>query len=201
MLVATASNIGPPGFQGASSVPGFIRRFLAACVVLGCQLACIADSGAPALQPMSVGLRTGFSATHLKEMFYQTEALVIWPLPLSMGDPTGWRVESGMELSAGWLTTGTAHGVVSTIGVGLELMKGELPLRLTGGTGMTVLSRHQFVHEDFGSPLQFTSHLGLAWDTGRGFRFGYRFQHMSNARLAQPNPGLDLHSFTVSCRF
>jgi hypothetical protein len=201
MRVARASNIRPPGLQGVSWVAGCIRPLIAACFLVGFHIACIAVSEPPAPQPMTVGLRTGFSATHLKEMFYQTEALVIWPLPVSMGDPAGWRIESSMELSAGWLTTGTAHGVVSTIGVGLELMKADLPLRVTGGTGMTLLSRHQFVHEDFGSPLQFTSHLGLTWDSGRRFRFGYRFQHMSNARLAQPNPGLDLHAFTVSCRF
>jgi hypothetical protein len=181
---------------------GGARRILFSCFLVGClSTASLAVSDSPMPQPMNVGLRTGFSATHLKEMFYQTEALAFWPLPLSVGEQTGWYVDSGMEFSAGWLTTGTTHAAVSTMGVGLELTKGALPLRVTGGTGMTLLSRYQFEKESFGTPLQFTSHLGLTWDTGHRFRVGYRFQHMSNARLAKPNPGLDLHAFTLSCQF
>jgi hypothetical protein len=188
--------------QSASGIAGCARRMILSCFpVAYFAIASVAFSETPERLPTTVGLRTGFSATHLKEMFYQTEALVSWPLPLSMGQQTGWRVESCMELSAGWLTTGTTHAVVSTMGVGLELKTGDLPLRVTGGTGMTLLSRYEFEKENFGTPLQFTSHLGLTWDTGHRFRIGYRFQHMSNARLAKPNPGLDLHAFTLSCQF
>jgi hypothetical protein len=49
--------------------------------------------------------------------------------------------------------------------------------------------------------FQFTSHLGVNWDFAPHWRVGYRFQHMSNAGLATPNPGLNLHIFSVSYRF
>jgi lipid A 3-O-deacylase len=155
----------------------------------------------PAAAPTWVGLRTGLSARHLRQMFYQTEALAAWQLPWALGEPTGWHLETGMEFSAGWLTTGAKHGGVGTIGMGIELSQVDLPLRLTAGAGMTWLTRHDFEKKDFGIPLQFTSYLGIAMDLNSQFRLGYRFQHMSNAGLRRPNPGLDLHAFTLSCRY
>jgi hypothetical protein len=152
------------------------------------------------LAPGWTGLRTGFSATHFSEMFYQTEAIAGWNLPWSAINATGWHLDSHVESSAGWLTTGSQHGFVGTFGVGLTLGVRQSPVALRGGTGLTLLSRHRFHHEDFGMPVQFTSHIGLTWDLGHRAQLGYRFQHMSNAGLAFPNPGLDLHAFTFSYR-
>jgi hypothetical protein len=154
----------------------------------------------PILKPAWVGLRTGFSATRYQEMFYETDVLAGWRLPWSMGDSTRWGLESGMEFSAGWLTTGAKHGAVGTIGVGLGWRLRDLPLQLTGGTGVTWISRHRFEDRDFGMPFQFTSHIGFAWEIGPRIQLGYRFQHMSNAGLARSNPGLDLHALTIRYR-
>jgi hypothetical protein len=152
------------------------------------------------LAPGWTGLRTGFSATHFSEMFYQTEALAGWNLPWSADTSTDWHLDSYVESTAGWLTTGSQHGFVGTFGVGLSLRFRHSPVTLRGGTGLTLLSRHKFHIEDFGMPVQFTSFVGLSWDLGSRAQLGYRFQHMSNAGLAFPNPGLDLHAFTFSCR-
>ncbi len=46
--------------------------------------------------------------------------------------------------------------------------------------------------------FQFTSHVGLNWDFAEHWRLGYRFQHISNADLAKPNPGLNMHLVTLS---
>jgi hypothetical protein len=41
----------------------------------------------------------------------------------------------------------------------------------------------------------------LNWDFATHWRLGYRFQHMSNAGLSQPNPGLNMHMFALSYLF
>ena len=66
---------------------------------------------------------------------------------------------------------------------------------------MTLLSRHDFSERDVGSLVQFTSYIGLNWDLSSRFRIGYRFQHMSNAGLGSPNPGLNLQVLAASYRF
>jgi len=54
---------------------------------------------------------------------------------------------------------------------------------------------------DFGERFQFTSHIGLIWYLTDRVSLGYRFQHMSNAGLASPNPGLNLEMLELSYHF
>ena len=74
-------------------------------------------------------------------------------------------------------------------------------IELTTLGDLTGLSRDEFGSKDLGGNFQFTSHAGLNWDFAEHFRVGYRFQHMSNAGLREPNPGLNLHLFAVSYLF
>ena len=74
-------------------------------------------------------------------------------------------------------------------------------MSLEGGVSPTFLSQYEFGSRDFGTDIQFTSHIGLNWDFAPHWRLGYRFQHMSNAGLASKNPGLNMHLFGVSYLF
>ena len=77
----------------------------------------------------------------------------------------------------------------------------ELPLSLDLGLSGSLMSRHTFGRTDFGMDFQFIEHAGLNWDIAAHLRLGYRFQHMSNAHLADHNPGLNLHAVAVSYVF
>jgi len=72
---------------------------------------------------------------------------------------------------------------------------------LEGGSSPTLLSRYRFEGMDFGERFQFTSHIGLIWYLTDRVSLGYRFQHMSNAGLASPNPGLNLEMLELSYHF
>jgi hypothetical protein len=149
----------------------------------------------------SVGVRSGYSATTIRKAFHQTEAFVLADLPWGWDLSSTWRLQSRLDLSAGWLSGQDDDGFVATGGLELVLKRLHFPLSFEAGLSPTILSRYKFGDFDMGIPLQFTSHAGLQLDLGSRFRLGYRIQHMSNGRLSTSNPGLNLHMLGISYRF
>ena len=163
-------------------------------------LAAIAYPGA-AQDIWSVGTRGGVSFNSSVHRFSQAEAFGDMYLPWHWDFYSNWRLQPALDASAGWLNGEHANAFVGTVGPVLELHKGTFPLVLEGGSSPTLLSRNRFGSRDFGEAFQFTSHIGLAWDITDHIRVGYRFQHMSNAGISNPNPGLNVQMLTVSYRF
>ena len=60
------------------------------------------------------------------------------------------------------------------------------------GTGPAMITRFRYPNRNIGSYLQFISFVGLRINPIWRIGAGVRFQHMSNANLGQPNPGLNL---------
>ncbi|SPE61033.1 conserved hypothetical protein [Verrucomicrobia bacterium] len=150
--------------------------------------------------PESAGTRLGISANE-DGTFYQAEGFVDWNLPWAWDLGKEWRLQTRVDLSAGWLGYNQHDAFIGTAGPLLALKLGRWPLSVEGGSNPTLLSRQNFGSKNFGTSVQFTSHLGLYWDFAPHFRVGYRFQHMSNADLASPNPGLNLHVLALSYLF
>jgi len=149
----------------------------------------------------SAGARGGFSASQSAQDFHQAEVFGNWNLPWAWDLGKEWHLQSRLDLSAGWLGDGEKNAALGTAGPSLVLSRERLPVSLEGGVSPTFLSRHQFESDNFGMDVQFTSHVGLNWDFAPHWRLGYRFQHMSNAGLGSPNPGLNMHLFALSYRF
>jgi lipid A 3-O-deacylase len=176
--------------------------------VLICLLAATATGRAQELLRLeSAGARFGFPANASSSDFYESDAYVNWDLPWSWDLGSTWLVQSRLDLSAGWLGRNGRDGGLGAIGPALALGHGRFPLWLEGGVDATVLTRTKFGpgdqggSKDFGIPFQFTSHIGVYYDVASRVRLGYRFQHMSNAGLGSPNPGLTLHVFYASYVF
>ena len=149
----------------------------------------------------SVGARGGFQADHSDRDFGQLEGFANLNLPWGWNLGREWHVQSRLDLSVGWLGVRGDNAVIGTVGPSLVLSRARLPLSLEGGVSPTFLSRHEFRSANFGTDFQFTSYLGLNWEFIRHWRVGYRFQHMSNAGLSTPNPGLNMHMFALSYLF
>jgi lipid A 3-O-deacylase len=160
------------------------RLMRSAAIIAVCCSAC-----AQQLQLESTGLRFGFSPASNDDKFHQAELSANWNLPWGWALGSRWHLQTRMDVSAGWL--GDPGGDAF----------GQFPLNFEAGVSPTLLSRHEFATKDFGAYFQFTSHVGLNWDLSSRFRVGYRFQHMSNAGIAEPNPGLNLHMVGVSYLF
>lgn len=143
----------------------------------------------------AAGVRIGFGASAGTDGFRQTELVARLPSPLGHELGRTWRVRTALDISLGRLQDDDVRASIGGLGAVLLLVRDDLPLSIELGIGPTILGRHEFPR-DFGQTLQFTSHAGLLLRLG-DFRFGYRFQHMSNARMAKPNPGLNQHVFSL----
>lgn len=149
----------------------------------------------------SAGVRGGASFTSNAHNFHEVDGFVNWNLPWDWNLNDRWRLESRLDFSLGWLADPGADAVVGTLGPSFIFKRENFPLSFEGGVSPTLISRSDFGTKDFAIPFQFTSHVGLSFDFWDHFRIGYRFQHMSNAGLALPNPGLNLHMLELSYCF
>lgn len=168
------------------------RPALAFALTMFCSIA-DAASHAPV-----AGVRAGFGASSGTDGFRQAEFVLRLPLATSFDLGEEWRALAAADLSLGRLEERDTHAAIGAVGAVLILARDKLPLSIELGVAPTLLSRHEF-SRDFGQALQFTSHAGVLLQLG-DFRIGYRFQHMSNARLADPNPGLNQHLFSIFLR-
>jgi hypothetical protein len=151
-------------------------------------------------QFQSVGARVGFPAENTSQHFRQAEAFLnynLWGWNLS----TNWRLQSRIDLSTGWLGQHGDNAFIGTLGPSLELSRARFPISLEAGFSPTYISSYQFGNTDLGARAQFTSHIGLNWDVTSRWRLGYRFQHMSNAGIKEPNPGFNLHVVSIGYLF
>jgi hypothetical protein len=171
-------------------------------ILLGCAVsfASQAQEQAQEFRFQSVGARIGFGAENTSNHFLQSEAFLnynLWRWCLS----TNWHLQSRVGTSAGWLGQRGDNVFIGTMGLILELSRARFPLSLEGGFSPTYISRYHFSSTSLGANTQFTSHVGLNWDVTSHWRAGYRFQHMSNAGIKEPNPGFNLHVVFVGYLF
>ena len=182
-------------------LPKASQRVIAATWIIAALCLATAVGRAEDFRLESAGARYGFSSDDRSDDFKQAEAFLNWNLPWRWDLGSDWDLQSRLDLSAGWLGGDGEDGAIGTVGPSLVLARGGWPLSLEGGLSPTLLSRFVFGPRNFGNNLQFTSHVGLNLDLGPHLRLDYRYQHMSNAGLSSPNPGLNLHFFALSYRF
>jgi hypothetical protein len=119
-----------------------------------------------------------------------------------------WHLTGYWEASLGrWGGDGAGARNLWDIGITpvfrLQQNSTKTGLYLEGGVGAHLLSHTRInASRAFGSSLQFGSHVGLGTTFGdrRQYDIGYRFQHLSNARIKSPNDGINFHQvrFTYS---
>jgi hypothetical protein len=83
----------------------------------------------------------------------------------------------------------------------LDLSTEGFPVSLFVTTGPVLLTEDIFGDFDLGGYFHFASAIGLNWRLRDGWSVAYRIQHLSNAGIESPNPGLDLHLFRIARSF
>lgn len=129
--------------------------------------------------------------------FHQVELAAGYALPWQWQFCGKFGLATGIDASAGWLGDNKYDAFIISAGPEAKLTFSNLPLSFRFGSNPTYLSRFSFNHDDFGSELQFVSHVGLSLDVTQHLQVAYRLQHMSNGGIATPNPGLNMHMFGV----
>ena len=149
----------------------------------------------------SVGIRGGPSISHANHIYSQEEIFSRWNLPWRFSLGHEWEARTRLDASVGCLGGRGENALVGTVGPEVALKLGKLPVHLEGGVSPTGITRHEFGNTDFGIGVQFTTHVGLEWKFAEHWQMGYRFQRMSNAGLAHPNPGLNLQMVSFAYAF
>ncbi len=150
-------------------------------------------------QDTTIGARVGFSSRDI-----QGESLQYLGGELAQrwwqSNASGAVLASDVQLGLGALRGGGDTALMANVSLVVSVQPAVFPVAIAVGTGPTLLSGSRFGDADVGGTVQFTSHLGLNGQVGQ-WRLGYRYQHTSNAGLQSPNPGIDLHSFTLATAF
>jgi hypothetical protein len=149
----------------------------------------------------SAGGRFGFPVTDGSEGFRAAEGFINCDLPLSWDLGSDFRLKSRLDFTAGWLARGGEDAATTSAGLTMALKYNKWPLWLELGSSPTYISRHEFGGRDLGGPLQFNTHIGLAWEMTRRWRLEYRYQHISNAGIDKRNPGLNLQGIGLGYLF
>lgn len=164
-------------------------------------LAGMSAGSAEELRGITAGVHVGTSLNARSETFRQVEAALEFTLPWKWDLTSNLHLQTRLDVAGGWLRGEQEEAIIGKIGPAGELAWKDFPLSLDFGSSPTLISRHEFGRRDYGIPFQFTTHAGVNWDVTRHIRFSYRYQHMSNAGLGDPNPGLNLHMLGLSYRF
>ena len=169
---------------------------------LYCALALSVIGGeASGFRPAVVGLRGGVAGQDRGGNMALTEAFATWNLPWQWEWGQTWQLESRLSAAAGWIGGRGEDAFMASVGPNLALGWKGVPFSVEGGISPTVLSRHTFDRLNLGGEFQFTSYAGLNWHITPQVGLGYRFQHLSNAGLWRPNPGLNFHAVSLFWRF
>lgn len=162
----------------------------------------VAVSATAMCQPRAaaLGIRIGVSGETRAGNFTGYDVVGSRRLPWRWGDRAAWSLETNVEGTAGILIGGGQTGFVGSAGPSLTIRRGGVPLYVDGGTAAALISERRFGSKNFGTYIQFISHISLLLQLGP-VSTGYRLQHMSNASIDEDNPGVNLHMLEVRYRF
>jgi hypothetical protein len=112
-----------------------------------------------------------------------------------------WSLGLSLIGSAGLLTDDASNGLIIGIGprLGLKFPGGNWELYISSRA--SALTQHKFGGTDLGGWFMFSSDIGIQYLLKDRLILGYSFQHSSNARIYESNPGVDFHVLQIAWRF
>lgn len=149
----------------------------------------------------SIGARVGIGANNSSVDFHKAEAVLNFHLPSDYDLGRSWNAALRLDTTAGWFGDPGHNAFIASAGPSVVFGRLPIPFTIEGGISPTVITRWEFGGKDFGTPIQFISHVALNAEMGPSFRLYYRLEHMSNGGLASHNPGLNLHMLGFSYVF
>lgn len=99
-----------------------------------------------------------------------------------------WQLSGYWEFSAALWDNATES--TADIGVTPVFRFERGPLYLEAAIGLHLVQAHISAARVFSTAVQFGDHVGIGWRSGR-WDFAARLQHISNAGLDHPNPGIN----------
>lgn len=134
---------------------------------------------------------------------------LVWDPGLHWWEIGGWHFSLvGEGHVAYWRTHGNIHSTIYEVGVTpmLRFIKsaGDIRPYIEAGVGLRLLS-HPDISTNYtlSSAFQFTDIVGVGAQFGRRqqYQVGFRFQHISNADIKEPNPGINFSQLYLQYNF
>lgn len=181
-----------------------------ACVRLRAWYAAISLSAAicaPACADPAVHLAFGRDPSHGIDKY---EVGINWNSGFARGNPEGWqaRLHWEVELAQWDSRSGTNRQSVTEFGFSpifrLEKRGGSVVPFLEASVGPRLLSHTSTSDQhNFSSAFQFSDMIGMgvAFGARQAAEAGFRFQHISNAGIKEPNPGSNFYTAYLRYRF
>jgi hypothetical protein len=151
------------------------------------------NSSAQEVERITFSLRTGFPVNSNDKGFRQYEIFSDFRLPVVSQSRSGWIFNLRLDAVASLLEESGEQSFLLSVGPAFMLTKAGGRLALKLGSSPTYLSDPKFPKKDLGGSFHFISHIGVTLRVARNLSLIYRIQHLSNASIVQPNPGLNLH--------
>lgn len=181
------------------------RRFGSAVYVPWLALVTLLLTMSPAFgqraEKATLSLRAGFPVNKNDTGFRQYEFYSDRRLPATVRLPGELLFSIRLDATASLLTQAQRAGFIFAAGPGFMLSRVGGRLALKFGISAAVLSNAKFARKNLGGWFHFISHIGVSLRLGHTCGVVYRVQHMSNASLAQPNPGINLHMLGLGLWF
>ena len=173
------------------------------CIAAG--LALVVSCSAPAWAIDGVALEGG-NGDHVDRV----QAALQWDWKKPLLQFSTWQVGGYWDVSLGyWWRSNVAPGEHKDLfDLGFTPVFRVQPNSLTGpyveaGIGAHVLSHSSIGDKHMSTAFQFGDHIGVGYRFGvkRAFDLSYRFQHLSNAGIKEPNPGINFNMLRLQYRF
>ena len=180
--------------------------------VVGGVLALVAALGltAPAAQAQGAtqGLDLALTAGSGKYHVHKFGLVLGWTRPDPLWQGVQWRL---MLRHEGELAQWRVPDAPNVLELGYSpVLRFERPLAgshtvffVEGSIGVRLLSRTRVAEHSLSTAFQFSDQLGLGWQWGDQGRntLGLRLQHISNASIKEPNPGMNFWQLVYRYRF
>ncbi len=153
-----------------------------------------------------VGLRHATATGDTFGDLTQDAAFIDFRLPWHFVTAGGVHVTPRLTLEGGRYESGGDDRLFASFGPALRLSnpRWRLPLVVDAGISPTFIDGSEYQGREFGTSVNFASHLALGLEFGERnrYRVDLRFQHISNGGLNDDNPGVNMFGlgFSVGSR-
>lgn len=151
-------------------------------------------------EKFDTGFRYGLSDHRNEAYFRKYEVFFNWYLPWAWRPKSGWILASRLDFTGAALSAAGTTGFLGSVGPCLAVRKTGWIVGIDLGISPALLSEDRYGEEDLSGHIQFLTHGGISLFPIRNLSIGYEFQHISNADIQQPNPGLNMHNIEISYR-
>ena len=166
----------------------------------------IGVSGLAAADQFGVQVAGGLADHHVRKL----DLGFVWDPNLTWWQIGGWHFALIGEAHAAWWHTdeGNEHDNIGEFGVTpiVRFIRGEGAIRpfVEAGVGVRLIT-HPRISSSYtlSSAFQFADMVGVGAQFGghQQYQVGYRFQHLSNASIKEPNPGINFQQIYLQYNF